>query len=148
MSYVHYTRAGSGDILAINAPQAQFAVVTQIAPTPTNHCNPLPAQIIAVGKTTPSCYATADQGYPFGAGHRLQSCDRQHHVGSRRTPGQLRGELLPERAAQLAKNIILDIAYVGNHGVKLQGFLNGNQKNPSSASRGRSATGRATSPRP
>ena len=25
MSYVHYTRAGSGDILAINAPQAQFA---------------------------------------------------------------------------------------------------------------------------
>ena len=31
--YVHYTRAGSGDILAINAPQAQFAAVTQIKPT-------------------------------------------------------------------------------------------------------------------
>jgi hypothetical protein len=26
--------------------------------------------------------------------------------------------------------MLIDIAYVGNHGVKLQGFLNGNQKNP------------------
>jgi hypothetical protein len=32
---------------------------------------------------------------------------------------------------QLFKNSLLDIAYVGNHGVKLQGFLNANQKNPS-----------------
>src|ERR1039458_7209717 len=50
ISYAHYTRAGSGDILAINAPQAQFAAVTQITPTTTNHCStPLPAQIIATG---------------------------------------------------------------------------------------------------
>ena len=32
---------------------------------------------------------------------------------------------------QLAKNTLLDLAYVGNHGLKLQGFLNGNQRNPS-----------------
>ena len=38
-SYVHYTRAGSGDIAAINAPQAQFAAVSQIAPTMTNHAH-------------------------------------------------------------------------------------------------------------
>jgi hypothetical protein len=31
---------------------------------------------------------------------------------------------------QLAKNSLLDIAFVGNHGVKLQGFLNANQINP------------------
>jgi hypothetical protein len=31
----------------------------------------------------------------------------------------------------LGKNTLLDIAYVGNHGLKLQGFLNANQKNPS-----------------
>jgi len=41
ISYVHYTRAGSGDILAINAPQAQFAGVVQPTPTAANHCNPL-----------------------------------------------------------------------------------------------------------
>jgi hypothetical protein len=31
----------------------------------------------------------------------------------------------------LSKNTLLDIAYVGNHGLKLEGFLNANQKNPS-----------------
>ncbi len=31
----------------------------------------------------------------------------------------------------LAKNTILDIAFIGNHGLKLQGFLNANQGNPS-----------------
>jgi hypothetical protein len=31
----------------------------------------------------------------------------------------------------LAKNTLLDIAYVGNHGLKLQGFVNANQMNPS-----------------
>ncbi len=68
MSYVHYTRAGSGDILGINAPQAQFASVTQNAPNTTPHCStPLPPQIIPIGGTTPSCFATADQGYPSGS---------------------------------------------------------------------------------
>ena len=33
---------------------------------------------------------------------------------------------------QLFKNTLLDIAYVGNHGLKLQGFVNVNQLNPSS----------------
>ena len=30
---------------------------------------------------------------------------------------------------QLTKNSLVDVAYIGNHGVKLQGFLNGNQRN-------------------
>jgi hypothetical protein len=55
ISYAHYTRAGSGDILGINAPQAQFASVTQPTPTTTNQCSPLPARIIATGTTTPRC---------------------------------------------------------------------------------------------
>ena len=63
-SYVHYTRAGSGDILPINAPQAQFASVVQPTPNATNHCNPLPAQIIPINGTAPSCFATVDQGFP------------------------------------------------------------------------------------
>ena len=89
--YVHYTRAGSGDITGINAPQAQFAAVTQITPSPTNQCStPLPAQIIAVGSTTPSCYATADQGFPYRTGHHLQSGHRQHHMGSQEHARQLR----------------------------------------------------------
>ena len=64
--YVHYTRAGSGDITGIDAPQAQFAAGPQIKRTAASRCATVPAQIIAVGATAPSCYVTADQGFPTG----------------------------------------------------------------------------------
>jgi hypothetical protein len=132
MSYVHYTRAGSGDILGINAPQAQFANVNQITPTATNHCsNPLPAQIIAIGATTPSCFATADQGYPSGLVTSFNpATDNVTYIPKNTKDSYVESYFLSVQRT-LAKNTVLDIAYVGNHGVKLQGFLNANQKNPS-----------------
>jgi hypothetical protein len=129
-SYVHYTRAGSGDILGINAPQAQFASVTQIAPTPADHCSPLPAQIIATGKTTPSCYATVDQGFPTALVTSFNpATDNITWVPKNTRDSYVESYFLSVQQ-QLAKNTLLDVAYVGNHGLKLQGFVNGNQKNP------------------
>jgi Carboxypeptidase regulatory-like domain/TonB-dependent Receptor Plug Domain/TonB dependent receptor len=132
MSYVHYTRAGSGDILSINAPQAQFANVNQITPTATNHCsNPLPAQIIPIGGTAPSCFATADQGYPNGLVTSFNpATDNITYIPKNTKDSYVESYFLSVQRT-LAKNTVLDIAYVGNHGVKLQGFLNANQKNPS-----------------
>jgi hypothetical protein len=129
--YVHYTRAGSGDILAINAPQAQFAAVSQIAPTTTNHCStPLPSQIIATGSTTPSCYVTADQGYPSGLVTSFNpATDNITWIPKNHRDSYVENYFLDVQQ-QLAKNTLLDVAYVGNHGLKLEGFLNGNQKNP------------------
>jgi hypothetical protein len=67
MSYAHYTRAGSGDILGINAPQAQFASVTQIsADDHQSLLTPLPAQIIAVGSYDSKLLRHSDQGFPSG----------------------------------------------------------------------------------
>ena len=130
-SYVHYTRAGSGDILGINAPQAQFAAVTQIAPTTTNQCtSPLPAQIIPVGKTTPSCYAAAGQGFPSGLVTTFNPATDNITWIPKYTRDSYVESYFLSIQQQLAKNTILDVAYVGNHGLKLQGFLNGNQKNP------------------
>jgi hypothetical protein len=132
MSYVHYTRAGSGDILAINAPQAQFAVVTQIKPTATNQCTtPLPAQIIPVGSTTPSCYATASQGFPSGLVTAFNPATDNITWVPKDTKDSYVEDYFLSLQRQLAKNSVVDIAYVGNEGRKLQGFLNGNQKNPS-----------------
>ena len=129
--YVHYTRAGSGDILGINAPQAQFAVVTQIKPTTTNQCStPLPAQIIATGTTTPSCYATASQGFPSGLVTAFNPATDNITWVPKNTPDSYVENYFLSVQQQLAKNSLLDIAYVGNHGLHLQGFLNGNQKNP------------------
>jgi Carboxypeptidase regulatory-like domain/TonB-dependent Receptor Plug Domain/TonB dependent receptor len=138
ISYAHYTRAGSGDILGINAPQAQFATVTQIAPTAANHCStPLPAQIIPIGGTTPSCYATADQGYPSGLVTSFNpATDNITYIPKNTKDSYVESFFLSVQRT-LAKNTLLDIAYVGNHGVKLQGFLNANQLNPSVVTNGK-----------
>ncbi len=131
ISYAHYTRAGSGDILGINAPQAQFASVSQIAPSATNHCStPLPAQIIPIGTTTPSCYATSDQGYPGGLVTSFNKATDNITYIPKNTKDSYVESYFISIQRSLAKNTLLDIAYVGNHGVKLQGFLNANQKNP------------------
>jgi Carboxypeptidase regulatory-like domain/TonB dependent receptor-like, beta-barrel len=130
ISYVHYTRAGSGDILAINAPQAQFASVVQPTPTAANHCNPLPAQIIAVGSITPSCYATVDQGYPSALATTFNKATDNITWVPKNTRDSAVQSYFVSVQQELAKNTLLDIAYVGNHGTKLQGFLNGNQRNP------------------
>jgi len=131
-SYAHYTRAGSGDILAINAPQAQFASVTQIAPTTTNHCTtPLPAQIIATGATTPSCYATSDQGFPSGLVTSFNAATDNITYIPKNTRDSYVESYFVSIQRTLFKNSLVDVAYVGNHGLKLQGFVNANQKNPS-----------------
>jgi hypothetical protein len=132
ISYAHYTRAGSGDILGINAPQAQFASVTQITPSVVNHCaTPLPAQIIAFGTTTPSCFATADQGFPSGLVTSFnKATDNITYIPKNTRDSYVESYFLSIQRT-LHKNTLIDIAYVGNHGVKLQGFLNANQRNPS-----------------
>ncbi len=128
--YVHYTRAGSGDIAAINAPQAQFASVTQIAPTTSNHCStPLPAQIITTGTTTPSCYATAAQGFPSGLVTSFNYATDNITWVPRNTRDSYVENYYLAVQRQITKNSLVDIAYVGNHGLKLQQFLNGNQRN-------------------
>jgi len=122
-SYVHYTRAGSGDILAINAPQAQFVSVTQKTPTAANHC--------PTGGASSSCYVTADQGFPTGIATTFnKATDNITWVPKNTRDSYVQSYFLSVQQ-ELAKNTLLDIAYVGNHGSKLQGFLNGNQINPS-----------------
>lgn len=141
ISYTHYTRAGSGDILAINAPQAQFASVIQPDPNKTPHCSsPLPAQIIPNGSVTPSCYATADQGYPSGLVTSFnKATDNITYIPKDTKDSYVESYFLSVQR-QLAKNSLVDIAYVGNHGVHLEGFLNANQLNPSVVTNGKFTT--------
>jgi hypothetical protein len=112
ISYVHYTRAGSGDILAINAPNALFVSVTQPKPG-------------AAG------YRTVDQGFPQGLATTFNpKTDNITYIPKNTRDSYVQDYFLSVQT-QLAKNSVLDIAFVGNHGVKLQGFLNANQINPS-----------------
>ncbi|MCU1324101.1 MAG: TonB-dependent receptor plug [Acidobacteriaceae bacterium] len=123
ISYVHYTRAGSGNILAINAPQAQFISVTQVAPSTTSKC---PA-----GSPAATCYATMDQGYANGLATNFNpATDNITYVPKDKRDSYVQSYFISVQR-ELGKNTLLDLAYVGNHGVKLEGFLNANQKNPS-----------------
>ncbi len=133
ISYAHYTRAGSGDILGINAPQAQFASVSQTAltPSPATHCQtPLPSQIILPNTTTPLCFETADQGYPSGLVTSFNpATDNITYIPKNSKDSYVESYYLSLQRT-LFKNSLIDIAYVGNHGLKLEGFVNANQKNP------------------
>ena len=111
MSYVHYTRAGSGDILAINAPNALFVSVTQPKPGTAG-------------------YRTVDQGYPQGLATTFNPKTDNITYIPKNTRDSYAEDFFLSVQDELAKNIVLDVAYVGNHGVKLQGFLNANQINP------------------
>jgi hypothetical protein len=122
-SYVHYTRAGSGDILAINAPQALFVSDVQKAPTGATAC--------AAGNPQTSCYVTADQGFPSTLVTTFNPATDNITWVPKNTRDSYVESYFLSLQEQLAKNSVLDIAWVGNHGAKLQGFLNGNQKNPS-----------------
>jgi hypothetical protein len=112
-SFVHYTRAGSGDILPIDAPSALFVSVTQ------------------PGTATTAGYRTLDQGYPAGLATTFTpGTDNITYIPANTKDSYVEDFFLSVQKS-LAKNTILDIAFIGNHGLKLQGFVNANQGNPS-----------------
>jgi hypothetical protein len=113
ISYIHYDRAGAGNLLPINGPQVVNAVVTQTNPrapgfrptdqgypngftSPANF-NPLTANITYVPKNYKTSYV---ESWFFSIQH------------------------------ELGKNTVVDLAYVGNHGVSLLLFGNFNQAHP------------------
>jgi len=119
MSFVHYYRAGSGNMLAINAPNALFTSVS----------NPSPAAGVGLGATTG--FQRLSAGYPTGLATTFSAgTDNIDYIPSNTKDSYVESYFLSVQK-QLAKNILFDLAYVGNHGVHLQGFVNANQKNPS-----------------
>jgi outer membrane receptor protein involved in Fe transport len=119
MSFVHYYRAGSGNMLAINAPHALFTAVT----------NPTPATGVGLGST--NGFQRLSSGYPTGLATIFSAgTDNIDYIPSNTKDSYVESYFLSVQK-QLAKNVLFDLAYVGNHGVHLQGFVNANQKNPS-----------------
>jgi hypothetical protein len=113
VSYMHYNRAGSGNLLAINAPQALFGVVPQGSPT-------------AAG------YRRLDQGFPdnlTSPGNFNPLTDNITYVPKNYRDSYVESYFVDVQH-QLAKNVLVDVAYVGNHSLKLLEFANYNQKNP------------------
>ena len=115
ISYAHYDRAGSGNILAINPPQALFVTVTQ-SPFTSTQANP---------------FIHLDQGFPSNTLTFNPVTDNVAYIDSNRYRDSYVESYYLDVQRTLAKNTLFDVAYVGNHGLKLLQFGNYNQKNPS-----------------
>ena len=115
-AYVHYWRAGSGNNIAINAP---FALITTVT-------NP---NMAATGLGSTAGYYRLSQGFPTGLASTFSAgTDNIDSIPPHTKDGYAESWFLSVQKT-LAKNILLDIAYVGNHGVHLQGFVNANEGN-------------------
>jgi|GEM_PF-130189 hypothetical protein len=111
-AFIHYWRAGSGNNIAINAPFSLYTVVS----------NPSSA-------TTPG-FVRLENGFPTGLATTFSAgTDDIDSIPPSTKDGYAESWFLDAQKS-LGKNTKVDIAYVGNHGVHLQGFINANQKNP------------------
>ena len=113
VSYVHFSRAGGGDLLPINGPQVVNAVVNQTVPSaPT--------------------FVPAEQGYPAG----LADPSRFNPLTANITYMPKDFHSSPVQSwhislqRELLHNMLLDVAYVGNRANGLLLFANFNQAAP------------------
>ncbi len=113
ISYIHQNRVGSGDLLGINGPQVVIATINQSNPT------------------DPS-FRTTQQGYPAG----ISSPANFNPILSNITyvPKDLKTPYVQtwffSIQQQVAKDTVIDVAYIGNHSVALPLFGDYNQAYP------------------
>ena len=111
ISYVHFHRAGGGNVLPINGPQVINAVVNQTEPD---------GAVVRAGGAGLS-----------GGPHRsvaVQSADREHHLHAARTTTRARCRAGTSRcSASCGATCCVDVAYVGNRADDLLLFANYNQ---------------------
>jgi hypothetical protein len=117
IGYVHFNRIGSADLLATNFPQITRANITQQAPSAANpRC---------VGTTfTPNCFRPTQDGYPTNLPNNVAL----YIPRDQRSAYIQNWQLSVQR--ELSSNMLLDVAYVGNHAVKLILLADLNQARP------------------
>ena len=116
VSYIHFSRAGGGDLLPINGPQVINAVVNQ-------------ANATAAG------FVPAEQGYPAGLADPSQFNPLTANITY--MPKDFHSSPVQSWyisvQRELVHNMLLDVAYVGNRADDLLLFANYNQALPNNA---------------
>jgi hypothetical protein len=116
ISYVHFSRAGGGDILPINGPQVVNAVV--------NQTQPASASFVAAERGYPAGLADPSRFDPLTANITYMPRDfhsspvQSYHLSVQR---------------ELLSNMVIDVAFVGNRANDLLLFANFNQASPNNA---------------
>jgi hypothetical protein len=116
ISYVHFSRAGGGDLLPINGPQVVNAVVNQTQPAAAS-------------------FVPAERGYPAGLADpsrfdpltaNITYMPRDFHS----SPVQ---SYYISVQRELRRNMVIDVAFVGNRADDMLLFANYNQAAPNNA---------------
>jgi hypothetical protein len=114
IGYVHFNRVGSADILGTNSPQITRANVTQNA-----------AQPLCVGTVfADNCFRPTQSGYPTNLPNNVVLFIPRDIP----TTYVQNWQLSIQR--ELPGNMLLDVAYVGNHGVSMILLADYNQARP------------------
>jgi hypothetical protein len=116
VSYVHFSRAGGGDLLPINGPQVVNAVI--------NQTNPGTASFVPAEQGYPAGLADPSQFNPLTA--NITYMPKDFHS----SPVQ---SWYISVQRELMHNMLLDVAYVGNRADGLVLFANYNQAAPNNA---------------
>ncbi len=117
-SYIHFNRLGGENILAFNLPQIVGVTINQLTSQP-----------LCTGDNFQNCFRPTAAGYPTG----LIAPERASTQNTRTnfTPSETRTayvqswHLTVQR--ELLKGLLFDVAYVGNHSVKLVALGDYNQ---------------------
>lgn len=128
ISFIHFNRLGGENLLSYNLPHILNPIVDQLAPAVNNGLPLCTSSAQAAG----TCFLTTEQGYP----NNLMSLAniRQINVRTNHIPFDLRTaytqswHLTIQR--ELAKNLVFDVAYVGNRSVGLMILGDLNQARP------------------
>ncbi len=116
MSYIHFHRIGAANILAINGPQVVNAVASQSNPT-------LPT------------FRTTQQGYPAGFADPSQFNPLTANIlyMPRDYHSSVVQSWYVSVQREIAKNMLIDVAYVGNRADDLLAMANYNQAVPNNS---------------
>ncbi|MCU1233386.1 MAG: TonB-dependent receptor, plug [Candidatus Solibacter sp.] len=124
ISYIHFNRAGGENLLAYNPP----SVIT----ININNPDPLTSPTCAAGVANSTCFRPTALGYTSS----ILDPTRIDYTSTslRYTPPNTRTGYVQSWhftvQQQLAKDLLLEVAYVGNHGVKLMTLGDVNQARP------------------
>jgi hypothetical protein len=122
ISYIHFNRSGGENLLAYNGPNIVQASITQT-----------PSQGLCTNDLAPAtCFRATNMGYPANLVAPANFNPIQARVIY--TPANYRASYIQSWhltiQRELRKDLLLDVAYVGNHGIALLEYADYNQAQP------------------